>query len=177
MRYYRGTTIEKFSFDLKSPKIRREKLILVKSEVETREHVVLKLVAYLIFYDPRLKVEVDAEMHYKPDLMIAGDHTPELWIDCGKVAIRKVESLADRLRHTRVVIVKETKRELEQFKKVVEKKVEHADRIEYLAFEPSFIASIANALQRGNEITLYEVMENVIGLAVNQEVFESALYR
>ena len=168
--------IEKFVFNLKSPKLRR-KLILVKEEVETRHHIVLKILAYLLYYDPRLKIESAVRMHYQPDLVIEGDHgIPELWIDCGQIAIRKVESLAQKLRTTRIVLVKQTKRELEVFQKVVSKKVDHSERIQYLAFEPGFVDGIAEALDRQNDLTLYEVMENVIGLALNGEIFESTLY-
>jgi len=168
--------IEKFTFDLHAPKV-EEKLILVKSDGELRAHVVMKLLAYLLFYDSRLKVEVSADMHYKPDLLIPGDHgIPELWIDCGKVAVRKVEKLTTKLKNTRIILVKETDKELTQFKKVIEKKVERADRIDYLAFEPGFVSGIAEALNRVNHLTFYEVMDKVIGIALNDQIFESSLY-
>ena len=169
--------IEKFTFELHAPKV-TEKLILVKEELEAREHVVMKLLAYLLYYEPGLKVEVDAGMHYKPDLLVMGDHgIPSLWIDCGQVALKKVESLAGKLRTTRIVIVKETADKMQKFRKIVEKKVEHEERIEYLAFEKGFVSGIAEALNRGNHFTLYGVMENVIGVAVNDQIFESTLYR
>jgi uncharacterized protein YaeQ len=168
---------EKYTFDLKSPKV-KQKLILVKSDLELHAHVVMKLLGFLLFYDPGLKIEAGVEMHYKPDLVIPGDHgVPRLWIDCGKIAIRKVESLAQKLRTTRTILIKETRHELDQFRKVVEKKVDHFERIEYLAFEPNFISGIAGAMSKVNDFTLYEVMENVIGVAINEEVFESTLYR
>jgi len=170
--------IEKFTFELHAPKIAHEKIILVKDDFELRNHVVLKLLAYLLFYDPELKMEVSAEMHYKPDLFIPGEHgVPKLWIDCGRVALRKVESLAEKLRNTRVIFLKESKRELEIFKKLVGKKIDKADRLEFLAFESGFVASVADAIERTNHLTLYEVLENVIGIALNDRIFESALYR
>ena len=171
--------IEKFTFELHAPKIPlpHEKIILVKEITELRNHVVLKLLAYMLYYDPELKVEGSAGMHYKPDLLIPGEHTPRLWIDCGKVTLRKVESLAGKLRNTRVVFMKETKRELETFKKLVEKKAGQAAHLEFLAFEPGFIDSLAGALERTNHITLYDVMPEVVGIALNDQVFESRLYR
>lgn len=173
--------IEKFTFDLQAempgrPKVKK-KLIVVKADGETREHVVMKLIAYLIYYDDRLIIEKSVDMHYKPDLVIPGDHgLPELWIDCGQIAVRKVESLAGKLRSSRFIILKETKREMEQFKKVIENKVQHFKSVEFLGFEPGFISGVALALDRKNEITLYQVMENVIGIALNDQVFESTLY-
>ena len=168
--------IEKFTFELHAPKVPLEKIILVKDDFELRDHVVLKLLGYLIYYEPGLKVEISAEMHYKPDLLVPGEHVPKVWIDCGKVTLKKAESLAHKLRNTRVIFVKENKRELETFKKLIAKKAGETDHFEYVAFEPGFISGLANALQRTNHITLYSVMENVIGIALNDEVFESNLY-
>ena len=147
-----------------------------KEDTELRNHVVLKLLGYLIYYEPGLKVEISAEMHYKPDLLVPGEHTPKVWIDCGQVTMRKMESLSSKLRNTRVIFIKETKRELESFKKLVDKKAAGTEHFEYLAFEPGFVLSLANAVQRTNHITLYSVMEDVIGIALNDEVFESNLY-
>jgi hypothetical protein len=168
--------IEKFTFELHAPKVPVEKIILVKDDFELRNHVVLKLLGYLIYYEPGLKVEISADMHYKPDLLVPGEHTPKVWIDCGKITMKKMESLSAKLRNTRVIFMKENKRELESFKKLVDKKASETGHFEYLAFEPGFVLSLANALQRTNHITLYEVIENVIGIALNDEVFESILY-
>ncbi len=174
--------IEKYTFDLRAefpnkPKV-REKMILVKTDLESRNHVVMKLLAYLLFYDPRLVIEKNIDMHYKPDVVIPGDHgVPELWIDCGKIALKKVDTLSRKLKTSRLVILKETVREMESFRKLIDKKIENALRVEYLAFEPGFVSGIADNLQRTNEVTLYEVMENVVGFALNELVFESTLYR
>ena len=175
--YNPSTMIEKFTFELHAPKIAHEKIILVKNDLELRAHVVLKLLAYVLYHDPELKVDVSAEMHYKPDLLIPGEHgVPKLWIDCGKVALRKVESLAAKLRHTRIIFLKESKRELDIFKKLVAKKIDEGGQLEFLAFESGFVASVANAVERTNHFTLYEVTENVIGIALNDQIFESTLY-
>lgn len=168
--------IEKFTFELHAPKIPHEKIIFVKNETELRIHIVLKLLAYMLYYEPGLKVEISADMHYKPDLLVPGEHVPKLWIDCGKVALRKVESLTGKLRNSRLVFLKETKRELDVFKKLLLKKVEGADRLEFLAFEPGFVSSVAAQLERTNHVTLYEIMENVVGVALNDQIFESTLY-
>ena len=169
--------IEKFTFELSSPKVRK-KLVLVKSEMELRSHVVLKMLSFLLFYDPGLEVEAEIGMHYKPDLSIPNENKiPELWIDCGHIALRKVRNLAKKLRRTRFILVKASKSELDRFRREMENKVEYSEAIEYLAFENGFVEKIAEALNRTNDVTLYDVMENVIGIALNGEVFESALYR
>lgn len=169
--------IEKFTFDIAAPRVKK-KLILVKNMHERREHVVLKLLAYLLFYEPRLKIECDLGMHYCPDLAIAGDHgVPELWIDCGQIALEKAEKLSRKLKSTRVIFVKESAPEMERFRKTVEKKAEHAGRIEYLAFDSGFVADIAAHLDRSNEWTLYPIGEDSIGVTTGGNVFESRLHR
>ena len=138
----------------------------------------MKLLAYLLFYEPGLEIEKSVDMHYKPDLAIQGEHgLPKVWIDCGKIAVKKVDTLASKLRASKFVIVKETKKEMDLFTKLMEKKIDHPESVEYLSFEKNFIVQIADALQRNNEVTLYDVMENTIGVALNEEVFESTLYR
>ncbi len=169
--------IEKFTFDIVAPRIKR-KLILVKNDSERREHVVLKLLAYLLFYDERLKIEPDLGMHYRPDLAVEGEHgVPEVWIDCGQIALEKAEKLSRKLRSTRLIFIKESIQELQRFKATVDKKVEHAARIEYLAFDSGVIADIALQLGRSNEWTLYEVDEHTIGITFGDNVFETRLHR
>ena len=188
--------IEKFTFDIEAPaygllsrlehenqkftatKTMKRKMVLVKNDCELRTHIVLKLLAFVLYYDPRLQIEMDLGMHYKPDLSIPGDHgIPEMWIDCGQVAPKKVESLSTKLKNTRLCVVKENQRDMDVFRKLIEKKLDRPERVEYLAFDKGFAAGMADSLQRSNEVTLYQVMENVIGVVLNQQVFESALYR
>lgn len=170
--------IEKFSFELQLGKTKK-KMIFVKADGERREHVVLKLLAYMLFYDPELKVEVDIGMHYKPDLVLLppGEQVPSIWIDCGQVTMLKVQSLARKLKRSRIIFMKETDRELHQFKKLIDRKVEDESRIECVAFDDGFVSGIAAELERTNQAVLYPVMEGVIGLALNSSVFESHVHR
>lgn len=174
---------EKYTFELHSPKIDHKRIILMRDDVELRNHVVLKLLAYVLYYNDELKVDESAGMHYQPDLFIPGDHhdnPPKVWIDCGKIAMKKLESLAEKLKQTRIIFLKETERELGIFKKLIDKKIERSEKappLEFLAFDAGFVDSLAAALERTNHFTLYDVMENVIGIALNDQTFESTLYR
>lgn len=169
--------IEKFTFDIVAPRVKR-KLILVKNDSERREHVVLKLLSYILFYDPRLKVEPDLGMHFRPDLAIEGDHgVPEMWIDCGQISLDKAEKLSRKLRTTRLIFVKASVQELMRYKATVDKKVEFASRIEYLAFDSGVIESMALDLGKSNELTLYEVDEETVGVTFGESMFETHLHR
>lgn len=165
--------IEKFTFDLLI-KGKRKRLILVKAVSEQRDHVVMKLLSYLFFYTPGLQVEVDIGTHYKPDLILLGpDGQPELWIDCGYVSVVKGEALARKLRHSKVVIVKANLHEATAFRNLLIKRGAVIERLQFLCFEDRFISSIADALDRKTEVTLYPIHEDVYGVAINDQIFES----
>ncbi|MBN1688375.1 MAG: YaeQ family protein [Candidatus Omnitrophica bacterium] len=170
--------IEKYTFQLCSERIQqKKKMVFVKSSSETQGHVILKLLGYMLFYHPDLRVEAKVGMHYKPDLALDGDGgVPSLWIDCGYIALKKAEKLAHQLKRTRFVIIKKTNREIENFKKLVDKRFEDST-VEYLAFEPAFVDRLAGALRRINEVTIYPVMDNAIGVVFNEELFESQVFR
>jgi len=165
--------IEKFTFDLLI-KDKRKRLILVKAVSEQRDHIVLKLLSYLYFYTPGLQVEVDIGTHYKPDLIQLGpDGNPQLWIDCGYISIVKGEALARKLRHSKVVFVKPTLHEATAFRNLMIRRDAAVERIQFLCFEDRFISSIADALERKTEVTLYPIHEDVYGVAINNQIFES----
>lgn len=170
--------IEKFTFDIEAPRVSK-KIILVKNDSESRDHVVMKLLAYVLFYHSRLKVEPTLpNMHYKPDLAIENENAlPDIWIDCGYVSLKKVETLSKKLRSTRFVLMKKSESELKRFRAMVDKKVEWAERVEYLAFESGFVEGISENLLKNNQFTLYEVMEEVIGVVINDTLFESKLIK
>lgn len=169
--------IEKYTFDLHFSK-KHKKLILVKNASEGRIHVLLKLLAYMLFYDERLEIEKDIGMHYKPDLVICEPPSlPELWIDCGQISLEKVDTLSRKLKQTRIVILKRSRSELRNFTRMAAKKVSYPERIEYLAFEKSFLENLAASLQKKNQLTLYPIGDTAIGVALGDEVFETELLR
>ena len=64
--------IEKFTFNIEFPK-KTKKIILIKTDNEARQHIVLKLLAFLIYYADNLKIEAEVGWHYKPDLVRLGE--------------------------------------------------------------------------------------------------------
>ena len=169
--------IEKFTFDFSVGK-KSGKLILVKSEGETRIHVALKILAYLLFYDPALQVEVDAGMHYKPDLLQRSEEKGiEVWIDCGQISLDKVENLVRKLRRPRIILLKETHSEMKRFKASILKHIPAASRIEFISFEQGFVERLSEAFVRNNHIALYPITETAIGVSLEEEYFESEVFR
>ncbi|MFH1353070.1 MAG: YaeQ family protein [bacterium] len=75
---------EKFSFTGVKPH-----LVLEKQIQESREHIVLKLIAYLMF-SGRLKVEQKTGYKYRPDLSGEDKDGRIIWVECGDVSEKKI---------------------------------------------------------------------------------------
>lgn len=169
--------IEKFSFDVQSPRVKRKRIIMVKRVEESRRHVALKLMGYALYYEELLKVDMDVGLGFKADLVsVDYDSTVTLWVDCGNAKIKKIEGLKTKLRQARIVLMKEDRYELERFKAQVDKKTEDNERVEYLAFDPHFIDQLGQNFQRNNEFTIYEIDTGLIGVIINQQILETHLY-
>lgn len=165
---------EKYTFDLLIRKC-PEKIIMTKGDCETHAHVAMKLMAYLFFYQPELKMEVDIGLHYKPDLVVMNAEAgrPDLWIDCGYVALKKAVDLLERMKQTHLIFIKENPHELKTFRQLLSKKTDAWQRADYVTFEGGFIQEIASRLERRNEITFYPSGEDVFAVIINGELFET----
>ena len=93
--------MSKFSFDLKSEERRRDlppKIIVGQKENESARHVLLKFLAYVMFF--RERVQIEARLHnddipFEPDI-VALDYSlhPILWVECGDCGVAKLDKLA-----------------------------------------------------------------------------------
>lgn len=126
----------------------RERLFLTKKRGESLDHVLMKLLGWLLFYHPELKVEVSAEQHYKPDLVRFDERgAPLQWIDCGQTSLRKLDRIATRNRKTTIDIVKPTERELRLFKAAADARIERPERVRFFAFRDGFLDELAGLVQ------------------------------
>ena len=147
----------KFTFNIdlrRHEQAHREKLIMETRRGEGANHLVMKLLAYLLFLDERPLIEADAGWHYRPDLVTFGDDgSPDLWVDCGTISLRKIENLARKSHgRMRLYIVRKTPNEAEALQRQVQRKVPHADRVQFLSFDSGFVPSLASALDASNDL-------------------------
>jgi uncharacterized protein YaeQ len=131
----------------------RSRLFLAKKQGESLDHVLMKLCAYLLFYHPDLKVEVDASQHYRPDLVRLDERgDPVQWVDCGSTALRKLDRIASKNRKTTIDIVKPTARTLTLFKAAAEAKIERPERVRYFAFRDGFLNDLAAVIRSRHQL-------------------------
>ncbi|MFX0182387.1 MAG: hypothetical protein ACFE95_04815 [Candidatus Hodarchaeota archaeon] len=79
------------------------RLILRKNQFETTLHIILKVLAYLYFWDNELIIEPNFRLRkYRPDLIAWKKEEipskdlliPALWVECKKVKIKKLIKIA-----------------------------------------------------------------------------------
>lgn len=103
----------KHTFHLQSQDRRRElprRIIIGQQDTETVRHVMLKALAYVLFYRPRLQLELDLDrdtLPFVPDLVeLDYELRPKLWVECGECSLSKLHKLAVKLPDTEIWIVK-----------------------------------------------------------------------
>ena len=83
---------------------------------ESIDHVILKLVGFILFFDFNPEVEKDMGWKYKPDL-IGFDEKGKvaLWVECADVTVKKIHRVLSKYKDAHVVVLKLTSREAEHY--------------------------------------------------------------
>jgi len=112
----------KYIFNLKSDDRRRDlpgKIILGRSETETLPHVLLKFLAFVLFYRERLQIEVNLHMDsipFTPDVVqLDYELRPRLWVECGECSVSKLDKLAVKVPEAEIWIIKRSLTEAQHF--------------------------------------------------------------
>ncbi|QGJ70135.1 Hypothetical protein PBC10988_18290 [Planctomycetales bacterium 10988] len=160
---------------------RRQMLTLSSSE--TVRHVAMKLLAYLVYWEREPEIEKRVGQHYKPDLVCRepSNHYVEgekitLWIECGDVAVKKLDKISIRNPEAEFIVVKPTTRQRDQFKTQVDRKVKNPERFRYLTFEDGFLRSFVLALTTRSRIVLdHSRLPDQLTFQLDEEEFSTTL--
>jgi len=153
------------------------KLVFEQREGEGLVHVALKLLAFALYYDPKLVVEPTFEDEYKPDLLVrADDYRPALWIECGAVSVRKLDKITFRYYTSRFVVVKQQKREIEDLRERCQGEVRRFGALEFVAFDPNFCLRIGELLSGRNDVVVV-ISGTTLQVVVGGVTESSALHR
>ncbi len=124
-----------------------ERLVLAKRAGESLGHVLLKLLSWMLFYAPDLRIEVGVEQRHKPDLVRVDElGRPTFWIDCGSIGVKRLDRIARQNREAEVVVVKRTESEARAYLRSAEPFLRRPGRIRLVAFRAGFVDEIAAAL-------------------------------
>jgi hypothetical protein len=79
------------------------KLIMARDSGESEQHLAMKLLAYLLYFDREPTIELSVGQHYKPDLAIMNGRDVTLWVDCGDVGPHKLHRITTSNRKAEVI--------------------------------------------------------------------------
>lgn len=131
----------------------RQKIVLGRIEYETEEHVLLKFLAWCLFYHPRLAIEKKVEEEFEPDLVIQDyDQTVRLWIECGRVSLHKLGKLTKRYPEARIYVLVPSARDGQMMARQVEKKLDKPERVRIVAFNEDVVGPLLPLMTGKNEV-------------------------
>ncbi len=149
----------KFSFQLRSEERRRSfphKLVIGQRETETNAHVLLKLIAYLLFFRERLQVEPRLDLDlipYEPDLLQCDyELRPVLWVECGECGVAKLDRLAVKVPEAAIWVVKRSVEEAESLIQQMARAGLRRHRYHVIGLESDGFAELENLLTARNEV-------------------------
>lgn len=149
----------KYIFNLRSEDKRRalpHKIVIGQRENESPAHVLLKLLAYLLFFRERLLIEprVDNEsIPFVPDLLqIDYALRPTLWVECGDCGVVKLDKLAVKVPEAEIWVVKRSWTEADHLRQAMLKAELRKDRYNLIGLDAAFFDEVAGLLQTRNEV-------------------------
>jgi len=153
----------KYAFSLKSEERRRPlpgKIIIGQRETETEKHVLLKFIAYLLFFREQIQIEPrlhDDNIPFEPDLY-ACDYTlrPALWVECGECSVAKLDRLAVKVPEAEIWVVKRSRDEVENLRRAMAKAELRTDRYGLVALDPEMVDEMAGLLTQRNDLTWFQ---------------------
>lgn len=115
---------------------------------ESARHVLLKFLAYVLFYEPDLVVEPKWAGAYRPDL-VAVDQGGAVrrWIECGAVKPRKLLDLLDRHAQAAVEVVKPHPDEMRAYVRHGLGVAPSAERLTFYAPQRGFVRALTEIVQ------------------------------
>ena len=155
------------------------RLFLEKLAGESIQHVVMKLLTWLITYRPGLEIEVPIGEHYKPDLVRRDDALQVTqWADCGQTSLTKLDAIVSRHQATEFTITKTTPSELRHYHRRAVARKSSLAGVLYLSFEYPGITPICREIKKRHRLvaTVGEGPDTVY-LSIDNVDFEVILFR
>jgi uncharacterized protein YaeQ len=152
----------KYSFDLKSEERRRplpSKIIVGRKENEVLQHVMLKFMAYVLFYRDRIQIQPrlpDDSIPFEPDI-VALDYSlrPILWVECGECSASKLHKLAVKVPDAEIWVIKRSHDDAVHLFHMMEKEKLRRNRYGIVALEPTIFDEMCHLLGPRNALTWF----------------------
>jgi uncharacterized protein YaeQ len=153
------------------------KVILAAKPEETLDHIAMKLAAFAMFLPLEPIVEPSADhpalagTDFRPDMFALNDAGEvELWVECGAVAIHKLNKITRRYPYARVVVLKTRLHEAARLREEINTELKHAARIEIWTWPDETFDAWKKALAEKTEL-FGEAHERSFNLVVNHTAY------
>jgi uncharacterized protein YaeQ len=144
----------KFTFQARIDDVHEEKIVLAAAPTELAWHIALKLIGWVLFFEQRPRIEEGVDWRYKPDLIATDPQgNLKLCIDCGNIAIKKIDKVATKMQHERFVILRRTPREADRLVNAFGTRVKRPERVELVSFDEGFVDALADWFDSSNQLT------------------------
>lgn len=171
-------------FNLRSADPRRRlpvKILLVQAETETYIHILLKILAFLMFHRDRLLMEPsldDEHLLYRPDLAhLDYEGRITLWVECGECSVEKLDRLAVKAPYGEIWSVKKSPEEAAELIQRMARARLRTGRYGVLGLDTSMIEELTSLATPRNDITWhrcrFEEPQGVLQFEFNGLWFES----
>ena len=159
------------------------KLILVAQEHETLEHIALRLCACVLFWDMDPSAELSskhpalADQEFQPDCIALDDGGRiKLWVECGKVAMHKLDKLTRRYPDALLVALKAAEYEGKRLRQDVEHQVDRHSLLEIWAWPKADFAVWSKAIKEDTYV-VGEAQGRSLNLVINDVALATDLLK
>ena len=160
------------------------KIVFQSRPGESDRHIALKILAYLLFQNDTgslpLQVEQGVGQRHKPDLVAADPDTGHmvLWIDCGQIEVKRLGRIAAANPRARVIVVKATRREAENYARAAARHLpaSHRAAVLCLGFDADFFEAFRAGLRGANDVALVLEGDGTARVTLNGAACETHLY-
>lgn len=149
----------KYSFRLTSQDRQRDlppAITIGRQETETTAHVVLKLLAFLIFYRERIQIEVNLHMDnipFTPDIVqLDYELRPRLWVECGECSVTKLDKLAVKVPEAEIWILKRSFESARHLLSAMAKEDLRRDRYNVIGLDEAMFDEMVGLVSPRNEV-------------------------
>ena len=152
----------KYSFDLKSEERRHPlppKIVIGQKENEGTKQVILKFLAFVLFYRERLQIEprlLDDNIPFEP-CVIQLDYSlrPSLWVECADCGVGKLHKLAVKVPDAEIWVIKRSPADAETLYHAMEKEGLRRDRYGLVGLDPAMFDEMCGLLVPRNQLTWF----------------------
>ena len=149
----------KFVFNLQSQDRRRDlphKVLLGQRENETTRHILLKFLAYILFF--RERIQIEGNLHndnipFEPDIVqLDYELRPKLWVECGECSVNKLNKLAVKVPEAEIWVVKRSLSDSQHLFAALAKEGLRRDRYSLIGLDETMVNEMVGLLSTRNAL-------------------------